>query len=92
MRKRAQVNATITNYELIADYAKRPMLMDMISDEFKNLNGRIATNGIVFGNNVYFAKWLSKLLSLSWIFYGGLGLGVARLGFRPFRPGLGGQR
>jgi len=67
-----QLERTITNFRLIADFGQRPEFEKRFTDEVKDYNGAFAASGRVLLNNQRMAPWITIIFAALYTVYGGL--------------------
>lgn len=65
------VEDVVGNFRLIASYNQRPQSGEDFAASVKAFNATSNDCDAVLHNNLWFAKWLSKICTAAWIFFGG---------------------
>merc|ERR1719265_703853 len=65
------VGDTTSNYRLIADYHRRPVVVDKYVAEVKEFNRALTAQRRVLANDTAFPQWLSNVLQMVWVVVGG---------------------
>ena len=76
-----EVDDTVENYRVIADYFKRPLVVTELEEKIGLLGRAVVDNLVVEINNGKLPGWLSSFVSLAWI--------VCRAELMSYDPGVG---
>jgi len=67
-----EVEHAVMNFRLISDYSKRSAVVEAFESNVVNFRGAARAVGQLLFNNQFFCKWLSQLLIVFWIGFGGM--------------------
>jgi ABC-type multidrug transport system fused ATPase/permease subunit len=67
----AEVDDTVENYRVIADYFKRPLVVAELEEKCTSFRKSTINNRIVEINNGKLPGWISNAVSLGWVLFGG---------------------
>eukprot|EP00929_Paragymnodinium_shiwhaense_P080068 TRINITY_DN41736_c0_g5_i1.p1 TRINITY_DN41736_c0_g5~~TRINITY_DN41736_c0_g5_i1.p1 ORF type:complete len:839 (-),score=137.69 TRINITY_DN41736_c0_g5_i1:136-2544(-) len=66
-----ELTDNLSNFRSVADYLKRPLIIDKVSEEIVAANAAVVFNAAVKTNNMAVLEWLSKLIEVLWVLFGG---------------------
>jgi len=66
-----ELTDSITHFRTVADYYKRPLMVDKVTGDIGRFNKAVVQNSAMKTNNIAVMKWMDKIVEFSWILLGG---------------------
>eukprot|EP00929_Paragymnodinium_shiwhaense_P080066 TRINITY_DN41736_c0_g3_i1.p1 TRINITY_DN41736_c0_g3~~TRINITY_DN41736_c0_g3_i1.p1 ORF type:complete len:839 (-),score=198.66 TRINITY_DN41736_c0_g3_i1:298-2814(-) len=66
-----ELTDNIGNFRSVADYYQRPLIVQKVSEEIVHSNKSMVFNAAVKCNNLAALEWMSKIVEVTWVLFGG---------------------